>query len=456
MRLVYIYLFTLLLTACSKDWLDKKPRQNLTTPTTLDACAALMDNQNMVATGLALGEVASDGHYIPEFFWAFGLENATVNAYTWSNTRPYMNVLEWNIPYECILWSNIVLEALDKIQPLDQAERNRWNNIRGTALFQRARFHFELSQTFSPPFVKGSEATTISIPLRLSADINEKSVKASVKEVYDRIVADLLEAVELLPAKASYKTRASKHATFAQLANVYLNMQEYQKAADCADSSLAIDGSLIDYNTLSASASFIGEFNVEVIYHGVGVSYSGINTSYIYVDRDLYDSYDDNDLRKSRFYTVNTDNTVSFKGNYNSNNYSPFMGLTTSELYLLRAECQARLGNTTDAMKDLNDLLRSRWLKINNATTYTDMTASDATDALNKILTEREKELILRGRRWSDLRRLNLEPTYQATIHRTIGGQSYTLEPDSYKYTFPIPDDERQQSGIDQNPGWNR
>jgi hypothetical protein len=106
-------------------------------------------------------------------------------------------------------------------------------------------------------------------------------------------------------------------------------------------------------------------------------------------------------------------------------------------------------------MKYLNDLLRTRWAKNSDGTTkYVDQTASDETDALKKIFSERRKQLILRNLRWSDLRRLNLDPRFAVTLTRTIGGTTYTLEPNSFKYTFPIPQDIIQQTGMAQNVGW--
>ncbi len=101
-------------------------------------------------------------------------------------------------------------------------------------------------------------------------------------------------------------------------------------------------------------------------------------------------------------------------------------------------------------MNDLNTLLQNRW----RTGTFVPFTASNADDALMQILTERRKELVLRGIRWQDLRRLNKEDRFKITITRTIAGNTYSIEPNSYKYTFPIPDDVIQLSGMKQNPGW--
>ncbi len=125
--------------------------------------------------------------------------------------------------------------------------------------------------------------------------------------------------------------------------------------------------------------------------------------------------------------------------------------MTTDEVYLIRAECLARLGQKDAALADLNILMKKRW---RNTVTYPIIVAADATEALNRILVERRKELLRRGLRWTDLRRLNKEPQYAVTITRVVNGITYTLEPNSYKDTFPIPDDIIAATGMQQNTGW--
>jgi hypothetical protein len=98
-------------------------------------------------------------------------------------------------------------------------------------------------------------------------------------------------------------------------------------------------------------------------------------------------------------------------------------------------------------MTDLNTLLRKRW----KSGTFADRTASSDADALNLILIERRKELVFRGLRWSDLRRLNLDGA-NITLTRKISGINYTLSPNDSRWVFLIPAQEINQSGIPQNP----
>ncbi|MNL77641.1 hypothetical protein D3C87_2038720 [compost metagenome] len=67
------------------------------------------------------------------------------------------------------------------------------------------------------------------------------------------------------------------------------------------------------------------------------------------------------------------------------------------------------------------------------------------------ILEQRRKELIFRGRRWADLKRLNKEPRFAKKIVRVLDGETYSLEPNSLKYAIKIPQIVIEQSGITQN-----
>jgi hypothetical protein len=170
-----------------------------------------------------------------------------------------------------------------------------------------------------------------------------------------------------------------------------------------------------------------------------------LNQTNWHCDSSLYQSYDLNDLRKGIFFKTGG---IGFKGNYDGTstaNY--FNGLAVDEMYLVRAECFARNNNMVAALNDLNTLLSKRW----KAGTFIGITAVDADDALQKILNERRKELVGRGIRWFDLRRLNQEPRFAITLSRVMGGTTYSLPPADNRYTFLIPDAVISITGIPQN-----
>lgn len=98
-------------------------------------------------------------------------------------------------------------------------------------------------------------------------------------------------------------------------------------------------------------------------------------------------------------------------------------------------------------MKDLNTLLQSRW----ESGTYIDKTAANANDALLFVLKERRKELVMRGLRWTDLRRLNKDARFAKILSRTINGTTYTLLPNDNRYTLLIPQEVLTNSALSQN-----
>ena len=159
----------------------------------------------------------------------------------------------------------------------------------------------------------------------------------------------------------------------------------------------------------------------------------------------MYNSYSVNDLRKTDCFVLNS-GFPYFSGTYDLKYYN-YSGIATDEVYLIRAECYARTGKASAALKDLNTLLVTRW----KTGTYIPYSANTADQALTEILTERRKELLFRGLRWTDLRRLNKDSRFAITLTRSYNGVTYSLPPNDQRYAMPIPDNEITNSGIQQN-----
>jgi hypothetical protein len=225
-----------------------------------------------------------------------------------------------------------------------------------------------------------------------------------------------------------------------------MSMAEYATAGKCADSTLKYQNTLMDYNAISTTSSRpFTRTNVEVIYQNKVISYSTFSSTGTLIDSILYKSYAANDLRKA-IYFKSAVGGVNFKGSYDGTT-NLFAGLTVDEMYLNRAECKARAGDATGALSDLNTLLKKRFKN----GTFVAVTANDAKSALVKILAERRKELLYRGLRWMDLKRLNLEPDFAKTLTRVLNGVTYTLPPNDPRYVLPIPDEEIALGGLSPN-----
>ncbi|NJI74035.1 RagB/SusD family nutrient uptake outer membrane protein [Sphingobacterium kitahiroshimense] len=458
-KLIFIIILLLFLqTGCKSDFLDQRPNLAQVTPATLADCQALLDDYSrMNASYPDHGEVASDSYYFTDAVYnSLSDANNTAenkNNYIWHAQGEH--VAQWSRGYQVVYNANLVLSTLEKLS----ADDPNYKIIKGSALFIRAFAFYHLAQLFCKPYTAGTAGTDLGIPLRMTPNPQEVSSRGTVKQVYDRITTDLNEAVALLPVEVQVKSRPSKAAAYGALARTYLSMEDYGNAAKLANECLKLQSTLIDYNatsnpatstTVNSSAtgpSFM-RFNTEVIFQAVTIS-GTLRQSNALIHPDLYSMYSLSDRRRAVFFQSSGANFV-FRGNYDgTTNPVLFMGLATNEMYLIRAECYARVGNTVLAMNDLNTLMAKRMVP-----PYVNRTASSANHALVQILTERQKELIFRTLRWTDLRRLNKDPQFSVVLRRNMNTIPYTpLQPNDLRYTFLIPTREViDLTGMEQNP----
>jgi hypothetical protein len=443
--------------ACHKQaFLDKKPSTNLLVPATFTDFQELLDNTQVMGITPVLGEMSADNFYLNYLFWQ-SLDVREYNAYIWAPDlyEGQGLVPDWDIPYSQVFYANVVLEGLAKITP-DSSSQVQWNTLEGEALFTRAFAFFNLAQLFAPPYDSLTAASDPGIPLRDTADINVKSVRATVQQTYAHLLGDLRIAANLLPAAIPVNNlnRPSRLAAQALLARIYLSVGDYTDAGNYANSVLGAHPALVDYNTLDTGAIFPVSNNMpEILYQSNFLSGTDVLTGLIYtgclVDTTLLAAYAPNDLRRPVYYKhlSGSANSYLLKGSY-AGTVFPFSGLATDELYLIRAECSARAGVTLNALNDLDSLMSHRLLK----GTFTAYSVPDAAAALDTILVERRKELAFRGIRWSDLRRLNKEGR-NITLTRNLSGTIYTVMPNSNLYTLPIPPDVLSfNPGMKQNP----
>lgn len=431
-------------TGC-KEFLEAKPDKKLAVPQTLEDMAALLDNVYMNSYAM-IAEVAADNFYHTETIWNSIPAERDREIYTWQNDAIDGDAGAMSGRYNSIFTANVVLEGLAD-NPPNSTQRLEWERLKGSALFYRAYALAETAQLFTEPYEAERRNVALGIPLKLNPDVNEKSTRGTLGETYDRVISDLKEAAVLLPVASSIATRPNRVAAFGALARVYLYMRDYEKAGLYADTALQLNHELLDYNQLSTTASVpFTRLNKETLFYSYSSS-SNLTQSRCKVDSNLYDSYAARDLRKGLFFRANADGSYAFKGSYTGSTSTSFNGITTAELYLIKAECKARANQKDTAMEALNTLMAKRWAN----GFFVPFTAVDADEALNKILIERRKELVFRAQRWNDLRRLNKEPVFAKILMRKLGNQVYELAPNDKRYVFPIPEDIVQLSGIEQN-----
>lgn len=423
--------------ACNKQSdLDELPDTSLLVIRTTEEAQMALDNIPVMRETPGLSEISADNIYLAPDSIISLMNPVLRNAYLWNADIFQGQELagDWFQPYRQVYYANSVLASLSKIS----GDAIRLNQIKGAALFIRAYAFHNIALEFASLY----DASTLNdpgIPLRLSPDPEPRSVRVTVKETYDQILKDLNDAVALLPRQIDVKrkNRPALPAAFALLARVYLSMSDYQNAKFFSDSCLNLYNRLIDYNLISTSPALpFTANNEEVLYQSnMLTSTSTIYLTNCFVDSILYSSYDGQDLRKSFFFTTGNNGLPAPHFSY-SGDYTRFSGLAVDEILLIRAECNARLNQEAKALQDITALLKMRWK--NNA--YSAPPINSVNDILDLVLRERRKELVFRGLRFADIRRLN-KLGVSIILKRKVNGKEYSLLPGDKRYVLPIPPD---------------
>lgn len=449
-RLLCLLMAILLLsgTGCEK-FLAEKPDKKLVIPEKIGDFQALLDNYNLTNYNgsTAAGEVSTDDYYLTDPDWSALSQESFRRMYTWEKDFVFAldRTNDWNTCYVSVHHANTVIKGIEQIKR-DKNNDAEWKSLKGQALVLRANTFLDAVIVWSLAYDESTAGNDLGIPLRLNPDFNVVSTRASVRESYNQIINDLKEAATLLPHTQVSLLRANKTAAYGLLARAYLAMRKYKEAGAYADSCLSLNNKLLDYNSLNPSKTYpIPNMNVEVIIER-GFSSTPTGNTRAKINPALYSLYTSTDLRKSLYFKNNNDGSFAFRGSYLGAG-SQHNGVITDEIYLTRAECFARENKLSEALEDLNTLLRKRW----KTGTYIEKSILNTPDVLHEILTERRKELLMRGLRWMDIKRLNKEGG-NITLTRTVNGKTFTLVPNDKRFALNIPEDVIAISGMPQNP----
>lgn len=449
-KIIHLVFATLLIIsgAGCKKYLDKKSSQFLSTFRTLEDLQAILDDWVLICMRYpSAPEIGADNIIMTDA--AFNsMAEIERNRFIWS---PYFvfdqSHFEWRAIYTVVNRANIVLDHINDVR---QSAGIRYRQtVEGHAYFLRGYSFLKGAEVWCKAYHPDSSKTDLGIPLRLNSDFMQPTERSTASETFNQIEADLKKAAALLPDVNVSPIRPSKTAAYGALARLYLQMGDFEKAANYADSALSIKNDLLDFNIVGPEVNPARDYtfarqNKEVIFDGGS---EGSGTAYFTgsVDTILYRSYSDNDLRKTYFFRFVNDVTIQFKGSYLMG--SPFSGLTTAEMYLIRAESRARRGQIQSALEDVNHLLAHRFI----SGTYVPLQSDDQDLVVEYILEHRRKELAFRMIRWSDIKRLN-RLGYNITPRRRINGTEYVLPPNDPRYAMAIPEIVVERSRIPQNP----
>lgn len=447
--IILILTASFFLSGCEK-FLEEKSDKSIAIPATLHDFQSLLHDWATVNFSFsAAGEASGDDMFLNDGDYNALYYESDKRLYTWQpdyTSRSFNSAGdEWYNCYKAIYVSNSVLQGIEDNNLVGETA----DYIKGQALVFRAARYLDGVQIWAPIYNRATANTDLGMVLRLDPDMNIPSERVSVQATYDQILKDLTDALPLLRTGSIAPTMPDKSVAYGLLARTHLIMGNYAEALGNAEKALEYNSQLVDFNGLNPNANYpipvVGRLSSEVLFYTRMFASDLIHANRARISPSLYDLYEDGDLRKTVYFRL-VDGSYAFKGTH-TGAAALIVGITVSELYLIVAECSARLDDLDRAEEALNTLLIKRW----DTDQFTPYSFADKDVALETILTERRKELVFRGLRWSDIKRLNRDG-YNITLTRTVNGQTFTLPPNDPRYAIAIPETIIEISGIQQNP----
>ena len=372
--------------------------------------------------------------------------------------------------YALIMRSNLIIDNIDATTGDESLKRL----VKAEARTFRAWDHFLAVNTFAKAYDPATAATDGGVCMMEHYDLEATPTKSTVAQVYDFIIKDLEESVDLLQEKPVNIYHPNKAFGYALLAKVYLFHRDWEKAKSAAEASLRLNSALADYNLINDAGgtafykNYAKENNPEVLsYHWLSGWGSGEQVAlyhYGMISPELKQLFESNDLRYKLFLRdKGTSITLWFDSGSGAAIWTPaitnldrftymMVGLRTAEVYLMLAEANARLNQLSQATDYVNQLRAKRL----SGTKTSIEVPSTQKEMMDQIILERRKEMLFGFNRFFDLKRFNLEPEYAKTITRQFPvvnisenypQKTYTLQPNSRMYIIPFP-----RSARDKNP----
>mgnify|MGYP000843659392 CR=1 FL=1 len=446
MKIVLAVCVAVMMTSCN-DFLDIKPKGEKI-PKTVTDFETLLNDESVQKISDTYPAYLTDDVYLPDV--AQGTATPGLNSVDQSIRNLYLFKKEvfgeaqddgfWFASYNRIYYYNTVI---DNIMGAEGTNEQQKRSIQAEAMISRALEYLYLVNGYAKHYDMRTAEADPGVPLILDEDIAKKNlVRASVKDVYAQILSDLQNALPNLPVQAKGNAfRALKAAGYGVLAKTYLYMGNYAEALKAANEVLQINNSLLDLKKYAVvkPQSSIGRTNVpqdienpENIYIKFAPYVYGLSSK-VFGSDELISLFSENDMRLQVYFTKNFRNIPTDKYVW-----APYLranlAVSTPEIYLIAAECEARVGDVGRAMALVNKLRDNR-IKNNTA-----LTATDKDDALKKVLEERRRELAMSGMvRYIDLKRLNQEVRFAKSVTHITGDGTFRLEPNSPLYVLPIP-----------------
>lgn len=451
----YILAFGILVFQLScNNYLDILPKGDKIPTTLLDFEAMLRDEygNQRVAAGNSLNllndryQTTANLNYSPlikaNYMWDQNANRIELNN---SDETTYY------ASYASISTSNLLIENVPT--STDATEKEKAEVI-AYAKVLRAMNYYNLVNYYADTYNKGDASSKLGVPVITSAVINAPSKQLTIQGVYDFILQDVEDAIPNLPKEAPTPLHANLGTAYAFLARVYLQLSDY-------DNSLKYTNLALDQNDKIYDWVEYYNNNKEQIEMEDSYTTTPSPTNYYYIEnyvfrhgQDSYSStefpisierraqFEDGDARAAARWKIRTIGAETYyvsttRGFFNQG------GITTTEVYLIKAECLARAGYYQDAMDVLDKVREKRILPEK----YQKRVANTEKEAIEYIRKTKNNEMILTLIPFTDARRYNMDAEYAITLTKEVENVNYSLSPNSYMWTMPFP------MGAIKNPG---
>lgn len=456
--LIIFMILALVVTSCTRDnFLAIQPKGDII-PKTVEDFRLLLDNINppigAATNGFdekhSLTSLVNDNHTLYEMN---SNQNFQRNAFLFEEN--FFNSMEqdpdWDFYYGQIFLANIIIEGL---QSVSNGTAEEIAALEAEARLHRAYAYFNLVNIYALHYDPNTASTAMGVPIRQGIELEDVDLtRATVQETYKLILNDILFAVEVLPdtQPLNLSFRPSRTAAWGLLAKVYLYQAEYQLALDAVNEALLLYSEL---RNLSDDPIISGVRTLPIVIEDPQIIWfkrPAGQTINLFPSDEVLALYDPSDHRNDWFRLQSLGFTIGERFQYTprEQNQNFADGINTPELYLIRAECNARLSNLLAANDDINLLRENRF-------SSDDFSRIDITEQgmlLDFVKNERRRELIGNYDRTFDIKRYNLFDNDNISLVHNLGERTATLEANSPNWAFPIGEIYIQQNPeIIQNP----
>lgn len=362
----------------------------------------------------------------------------------------------WSEYYNHIAAANSIISAVD-----EETASSSALNFYAQALSARGYAYFQLASLYQRSYYVGCSDTKWGkgtkhdwskepcVPL-LTDKTSGDQPRASVKDIYAQITGDLSKAIEIFQSIGCTRTASPTDfdgcVAAIYLARTYLNMQEWDKALECAQividnfgyltkkedilqgfSDLALPDVVFGCDITSDNSTVYMSFfsNVDIFGAGYGALWGGKSGFKPFVDRmgdndirlewflcdrsesnTIYSLNKSEEYQSCKFIGAGRNNLVEdpdFPGWWDGSGWElgDYIYLRSEEAYFIKMECLAHKDNVGDAKELLEELVKTR------QPDYA-CTAQTVADAIEEINYQKRVEFWGEGIEFLDNRRLNI------------------------------------------------